>query len=254
MTEIIGTRPRGVPNWTDIGVPDLARAMDFYGTLFGWEFNAGVEQNGYYTMCLLRGKPVAAMMPTQDPGSNDHWWNVYFATDDVDGAAKRITDGGGTLIMEPMDVMDQGRMVLAKDPAGAQFGLWDGRAHPGAQIVNEPGATCWHELRTPDTATAAAFYGAVLDRPVESMGMPGFDYLTVKVGEDSVAGVFGVPDLPSRWTVYFAVDDADEAVRKVTATGGELRRGPEDSPYGRFALVADPFGAELAVMALAAQE
>jgi uncharacterized protein len=249
MTEITGTHPRGVPNWVDLGVPDLARAKDFYGALFGWEFVDGQEETGYYTMCLLRGKPVAALAPSDDDSAG-HWWNVYFSADDVDGAAKRITDGGGTLVLEPVDVMDQGRMLIAKDPAGAQFGLWHGRAHTGAQIVNEPGSACWHELTTADTAAAAAatFYGSVLDRPVESMGVPGFDYRTVKVGEESVAGVYGVPGDPVRWTVYFAVDDADEAARKVTEAGGAVTSAAKDSPYGRFAVVTDPFGAELAVM------
>ena len=48
--------------------------------------------------------------------------------------------------MEPMDVMDDGRMAIVRDPVGAQFALWQGRAHHGAEAVNEPGswsATTW---------------------------------------------------------------------------------------------------------------
>ena len=152
--------------------------------------------------------------------------------------------------MDVMDVMGQGRMAMAADPSGAPFGLWQGQAHTGAQIVGEPDSMCWTELSTPDSAGARAFYSAVLERPVEDMGVPGFDYATVKVGDDDVAGVWGVPGEPARWTVYFAVDDADAAVARATAAGGSVVREAQDSPYGRFAIVADPFGAALAVMRL----
>jgi hypothetical protein len=33
--------------------------------------------------------------------------------------------------MEPMDVMDAGRMAVAVDPVGAVFGVWQARAFPG---------------------------------------------------------------------------------------------------------------------------
>jgi predicted enzyme related to lactoylglutathione lyase len=109
---------------------------------------------------------------------------------------------------------------------------------------------CWTELSTPDSASARAFYSASLERPVEDMGIPGFDYATVKVGGDDVAGVWGVPGEPAHWSVYFAVDDADAAVARAIAAGGSVVREAADSPYGRFAIVADPFGATLAVMRL----
>jgi predicted enzyme related to lactoylglutathione lyase len=241
----------------DLGVPDLRRSIDFYTALFGWEIVEGPAETGHYAMCLLDGSPVAALSPNRDPDAKAYWWNLYFATDDVDAAAERISAAGGGIVMAPMDVMGQGRMAVAKDPAGAQFGLWQGQAHIGAEIVNEPGSMCWAELSTPDSAAARTFYATVLERPVEDMGVPGFDYATVKVGddslkpgEDSVAGIWGVPDEPPSWNTYFAVADVDAAVARATASGGRVVREPEDSPYGRFAIVADPDGAVLAVMRL----
>jgi predicted enzyme related to lactoylglutathione lyase len=249
MTRLTTTHPPGSPCWADIGVPDLRRAMDFYTALFGWEINEGPPETGRYSMCLVDGSPVAALAPS-DPDATSYWWNVYFATEDVDATVRRITETGGTIVMPAMDVMGQGRMAVAEDPAGARFGLWQGQDHTGAQVVNEPDSMCWAELSTPDGATARTFYETVLERPVEDMGVPGFDYATVKVGEDSVAGLWGVPGEPARWTLYFAVEDADAAVARATAAGGSVLRAAEDSPYGRFAIVADPSGAALAVMRL----
>jgi uncharacterized protein len=254
MTKVTTTHPHGSPCWVDLGVPDLRRAMDFYTALFGWEINEGPPDAGHYSMCLVDGSPVAALAPSHDPDTTSYWWNLYFATDDVDATIKRIIEAGGTVVTPPMDVMGQGRMALAKDPAGAQFGLWHGQAHTGAQVVDEPDSMCWSELNTPDSKAARAFYATVLGRPVEDMGVPGFDYATVKAGDDSVAGIWGVPGEPARWTTYFAVDDADAAVARATAAGGSVVREVQDSPYGRFAILADPAGAVLAVMKLPESE
>ncbi len=128
MSEVTTNQPLGTPTWVDLGVPDLDRAMEFYGALFGWTFNVGPEETGRYTTCLLRGKPVAAIMPNPDPNASEFWWNVYLATDDCDETARRATAAGGRLLVEPMDVMDQGRMAVVGDPVGAQFGLWQGKA------------------------------------------------------------------------------------------------------------------------------
>jgi predicted enzyme related to lactoylglutathione lyase len=250
MTKLTANHPNGSPCWVDIGVPDLRRAIDFYTALFGWEVNEGPAEYGGYSMCLVDGAPVAAIAPVMHENATSYWWNVYFATDDLDATVKLIGENGGQIVMEPMDVMGQGRMAMAKDPSGAQFGLWQGQAHTGAQIIREPDSMCWSELSTPDSAGSRAFYAAILERPVEDMGMPGFDYATVKVGEESVAGIWGVPGEDARWTPYFAVDGTDAAVARVTAAGGTIVREAQDSPYGRFAILADPYGAVFAVMEL----
>jgi uncharacterized protein len=250
MTKLTANHPNGSPCWVDIGVPDLRRAIDFYTALFGWEINEGPAEYGGYSMCLVDGAPVAAIAPVMDENATAYWWTVYFAADDLEATVKLITENGGEIVMAPMDVMGQGRMTIAKDPSGAPFGLWQGQAHTGAQVVREPDSMCWSELSTPDSAGARGFYAAILERPVEDMGVPGFDYATVKVGEESVAGIWGVPGEDTHWTVYFAVDDADAAVARATAAGGTVVREPQDSPYGRFAIVADPSGAAFAVMKL----
>lgn len=250
MAKVTGNHPNGSPCWVDIGVPDLRRAIDFYTALFGWEINEGPAEYGGYSMCLVDGSPVAAISPSMDEDATSYWWNIYFAADDLDATVKLVTEAGGTMVMDIMDVMGQGRMAMATDPSGAQFGLWQGQAHTGAQIVGEPDSLCWSELSTPDSEGARAFYATILERPVEDMGVPGFDYATVKVGDDDVAGVWGVPGETAHWMTYFAVDDADAAVARATAAGGTVVREASDSPYGRFAIVADPFGAAFAVMKL----
>ncbi len=44
------------------------------------------------------------------------------ATDDADATAARITEAGGTIVVEPMDVGPMGGMVIALDPQGTRSG------------------------------------------------------------------------------------------------------------------------------------
>ena len=249
MSEVTASQPNGTPTWVDLGIPDLDRAMEFYGALFGWEFDVGPEEAGRYTMCLLRGKPVAAMMPNVDSGATEFWWNMYLATDDCDGTAKRIADAGGTVLQAPMDVMDQGRMAIARDPVGAQFGLWEARAFIGAQRVNEPNAMLRNDLVTPTPEPARAFYATVFDYTLDSNSrLPDADFTFLRRpdGHD-IAGIFGEPGATSsRWMTMFMVDDADAAAARARAAGGSAT-DPIDGVYGRLAEIADPFGASFRI-------
>ena len=249
MSEVTSNQPNGTPTWIDLGIPDHERAMAFYGAVFGWQFDVGPEETGYYTMCLLRGKPVAAIMPNPDKDATDFWWNMYLATDDCDGTAKRIADSGGTLIQPPMDVMDQGRMAIATDPTGAQFGLWEGRSFIGAQLVNEPGALLRNDLVTPTPEPARTFYAEVFGYTLDSNpDLPGADFTFLRRPDGhEIGGIVGDPSAKSsRWGTLFMVEDTDAAVAKAREAGG-TSTDPADFVYGRTAEITDPFGATFTV-------
>jgi uncharacterized protein len=251
MSYVSGNQPDGTPTWIDLGIPDLERAMEFYRALFGWEYDVGPAETGRYTMCLLHGRRVAGIMPNPDRDATEFWWNVYFATGDCDGTAERITHAGGTVIQAPMDVMDQGRMAMARDPAGAQFGLWQGRAHIGAQVVNEPGSLVRNDLVTPTPEPARAFYVAVFDYTLDrNEDLPDFDFTFLRRPDGhEIGGIFGRPDaLSSTWVTIFEVADTDAVVARAVAAGG-ASGPPEDIPYGRIAAITDPFGTEFSVIA-----
>jgi uncharacterized protein len=252
VSVVTSNQPDGTPTWIDLGIPDLERAMAFYGALFGWDFEVGPPSSGRYTQCLLGGRRVAALVPNPDPEATAFWWNVYLAATDCDATARRITEAGGTLVVEPMDVLDQGRMAIARDPVGAQFGLWQGRAHVGCEVVNEPGALVRNDLVTPDPEPARAFYAAVFDFTLDgNPEVPEFDFTFLRRRDGhEVGGVMGVPGVPSAWATTFEVADTDAAVARAAAGGGSPGP-PEDFVYGRMATITDPFGAEFSVIARA---
>jgi uncharacterized protein len=248
----------GTPSWVDLGSPDLDAAVEFYGTLFGWEVGeAGdPEQTGGYRMAELGGKPVAGMMPLMQEGQVPAWM-TYVSVEDADATAVAVKEAGGQVIAAPMDVLDVGRMAVFADPAGAVFAIWQPRAHPGAGLVNEPGAFTWNELNTRDPEAAKSFYAAVFGWEVATheMGDMG-TYVEWKQGEDPMGGMMDMGDrvpeqVPPHWLTYFAVKDTDAAVEKVKELGGGVAFGPIDIMAGRFAVVHDPQGAMFAVIKMA---
>ena len=125
----------GTPCWVDVTSPELDQAIEFYTGLFGWEAHTAPQpEAGGYTMFTLHGKYVAAGSPPQQEGTPAHW-TTYLASDDVDDTATKIRDAGGTVLADPFDVFDSGRMAVAQDPTGAVFGVWQAKEHVGRIAV-----------------------------------------------------------------------------------------------------------------------
>ncbi len=100
------------------------------------------------------------------------------ASDDADKTAELVTEYGGTVVLAPGSVVDEGRMFMATDPTGAMFGVWEAKNNIGAGIVNEPGALVWEDLRTTDPRRAQEFYSAVFGYEITPLSMAGPDYGT----------------------------------------------------------------------------
>ncbi len=251
MSERTSYEP-GTPSWVDLSTADPAAAKEFYGGLFGWEAtDAGpVEETGGYAMFTLRGKMVAGVGPLMDP-NQPQVWSTYISTDDVDAAAERARAAGAQAIVEPMDVMDAGRMAMVMHPAGGVVGFWQPGRHTGAELVNEPGSLTWNQLHTRDKDAAAAFYGAVFGWTVGDFGGMG----VWNLGEKGIGGLMDMPpgtpdEAPAFWITIFAVADADESVAKASELGGSVVSPPTDlEGIGRFALLTDPQGVYFGIIA-----
>lgn len=249
MPEVSQAQPEGTPTWIDLAIPDLDRAIDFYGAVFGWEFARGSAEVGYYTMCLLRGKPVAALMQNVEPDPVDYWWNLFFAVDDCEATANKAKSAGGEVLQDTMQVMEHGRMAVFKDPTGGHFALWEAGEHIGAEIVNEPNAMLRNDLVTPQPGRAREFYaevfGFTLDGDSQLEGAD-FTFLRRPDGHE-IGGILGDPSAQkSEWGVLFMVDDADATVARVREAGGSADDA-FDMAYGRVANARDPFGARFSV-------
>jgi uncharacterized protein len=117
------------------------------------------------------------------------------------------------------------------------------------------GKFVWYELLTTDTAAAEAFYRGAMGWSARQAGVPnGPPYTLFSVGEVGAAGMLALPKAAKdmgatpHWTAYVAVDDVDAYARKVTEAGGRIYAAATDIPtIGRFAVAADPHGADFAI-------
>lgn len=258
----VSSYPSGTPSWVDLATPDAEAAKTFYTSLFGWTAeDLASGEDSTYTMLSQGDKIVAAVYEQSEDmrsGGVPPAWLTYISVEDVDAAAKEVPTHGGTVMGEPFDVLDSGRMVLVAEPSGSTFALWQAGQHAGAQLVNEPGAMCWNEVITRDTDAAGSFFSQLLgwEKKEEDMGETA--YFTFSLADQQVAGMMPMTeemgDVPPSWLTYFAVEDCDVAVGKAKKLGAEVISEPMDIPPGRFACLRDPQGAPFAVIALSAEQ
>jgi uncharacterized protein len=262
----------GVPCWVDTSQPDPEAAVAFYADLFGWEFRDAMPpgSEGKYFIARIRGGDVAAVGSIPEAAPPTAMWNTYVWVESADETAAKIRDAGGSVVMEPFDVMDAGRMAVFTDPEGAALCVWQAKENKGAGIVNEHGSLNFNDLNTRDVGGAKSFYGSVFGWQTLELGggfqmwtLPGYgDYLErdnpelrkqmAEAGapegfEDVVASLVPIaddqPDVPPHWGVTFAVDDADAIADKTTELGGKVVVPPFDAPWVRTTVIADPHGA-----------
>ncbi|NUO98114.1 MAG: VOC family protein [Nonomuraea sp.] len=245
----------GVPCWVDLSSTDVAASARFYGDLFGWRADMIDDpEAGGYGMFLHEGKKVAGLGSSQGGGPVSVW-NTFVATGDAAAVADRVKNSGGTVVMEPMAVFDEGTMTVFQAPDGSYASAWQAAGHHGAELVDEPGAFCWNELYTRDAQAAERFYSAVFGWTPRTSDMGGMPYTEWLNDGASVAGMMTMPqeaprEVPSYWLTYFAVADLDAALRTASESGANVLVGVTESPPGRFAQLVDPQGATFGVIQL----
>ena len=262
----------GVPCWIDLPSPDPDAAAEFYAGLFGWELEETMPAGspGKYLMARLHGEDVAAIASQQESAPPMAAWNTYVRVDRADETAAKVREAGGTVLSEPFDIFDSGRMAVFADPEGAVFSAWQPNRFPGATAVNEPGSLNFNDLNTRDPEGAKAFYGAVFGWETLEMGggfamwvladygdhleslNPGNREGMAEMGaperfEDVVASLVPIPedqpDTPPHWGLTFAVADADATAKRAEELGGQVVVPPLDAPWVRMTVITDPQGA-----------
>ncbi len=119
----------GTLTWNECQTTDIDAATKFYGELFGWvaeEVDMGPD--GTYTVFNLAADAIAGASLPPMPGVPPHW-GAIFAVDDCDAAVKTATERGGTIIVEPFEMM-VGRYAVIADPQGAVFNVLEPTEQP----------------------------------------------------------------------------------------------------------------------------
>jgi predicted enzyme related to lactoylglutathione lyase len=247
----------------DLATGDPVAAADFYRALFGWEAIDAADAMGKpYLLLTKDGRDVAGVTaPAAAAIGGRSFWQSYVAVSDAEASAARAVDLGGTVVLAPADVGSAGRAAFVRDPGGAVIGLWQGREHQGAALINAVEARCWNELRTGMPDAAAAFYCGLFAWHVRvSATMPGGGYRIFCNDGRECAGLLQTdaqwtPEtagLQSCWCVYFCVADCDATTARATAEGGRVIGQVMDiDRIGRFVSLQDPQGAVFSIIQLA---
>jgi predicted enzyme related to lactoylglutathione lyase len=253
MGERTSHRP-GTFSWTDLSTTDEEAAKGFYSDLFGWQAeDMPVGEGITYTMMRIDGKDVAAVSRMRDDQREQGmppFWTSYVTVEDADAVAARVTELGGTVMAEPFDVFDSGRMAVVHDPQGAVFALWQPRESIGAQLVNAPGALTLNQLNTSDPEAAKGFYSDLFGWEIELLAETDQPYWGIRNQGALNGGMMDLPpggEAPPHWLVYFATEDLDGTTRRIEEKGGGVVVAPMPVPAGRIAVVRDPQGAYFAL-------
>jgi uncharacterized protein len=111
-----------------LNAADVDTARGFYSSLFGWRLETVAEAPpfwGIYNGDALNG----GLMELPPNGGAPPHWLAYFTTADIDAAAGRIPELGGNVLVSVMSI-PSGRILVASDPQGAVFALFEGDVDP----------------------------------------------------------------------------------------------------------------------------
>ncbi len=259
------TYPSGVPCWVDTQQPDVDAAMNFYGGLFGWEFEETAPSGaaGRYVIAKLDGQEAGAIA---GHGTGVPAWNTYISVEDADAAARHLLAIGATLKSAPADSGSRGVHAVLADPQGAELRIWQARGRPGAQAVNLPGGWNFSDLHTINIEAAVAFYTKAFGWQFDNLDFgtmirrPGYgDHLEATIDpnirvrqagdavprgfEDAVAWLAPAgPGERPHWHVTFTVADRDRTLKDAERLGARIL-GQDDTEWTRTVLIRDPGGA-----------
>jgi uncharacterized protein len=114
--------------WNDLLTHDVAKAVAFYKTVFGWDLatveGAPGNRHSVHVGTTLNGGIAEAMAPAV-PSQ----WLACVAVDDVPAARAAAEAAGGRPVTDVL-VLPSGRFAVVMDPQGAAFGIIDGELDP----------------------------------------------------------------------------------------------------------------------------
>jgi predicted enzyme related to lactoylglutathione lyase len=238
--------------WHDLVTDNPSAARMFYGSLFGWTFEAGQGIDPGYTIIKHDGLPIGGIVPR--PRSLDSafiaQWLAYVVVPDVDVSVDVFTHQGGRVIRPPQDVRKGLRVAVVADPQGAPIGLASGG--PRLDSRTPPGLHrwLWMDYVARDAAAALTFYSEAVgfQHEVSEAGEQ-FTYYVLQTDRPR-AGLFVSPWTreTSAWLPYVRVEDPTAMAAQAAKLGGTVAVPPRAAVRNAsLAIIVDPTGAPLAL-------
>lgn len=232
--------------WFELETHDIQKAQTFYGELFGWNAKREAAGETAYDTIEIAGRTIGGMRKLRS--RSEPWWSSFLSVPDLADAIAAVRRAGGRHVAEPMDTPALGRAVEIVDTVGTTLNLVVGRG--GGDERSVPlGAFFWNELVTPLPDRAVEFYKTAFGFDVKPMEMAtGGTYYVLESGGRGRGGILHRDTAPE-WLPYVHVDNVDDTMARARQMGALELMAPTDIPkIGRYAVLSDPQGAELAIM------
>jgi len=242
--------------WHDLVTENPVSARDFYGQLFGWDFEEIQGEGVVYTTIIHDGLAIGGIASIEEadvevPSSR---WLSVLSVEDVDAAVSAVVRGGGSVNMPARDNVTRGRMALVTDPQGAMVVLLRSlngdppNLDPDRLVSNR---WMWTELWTDDLEASIELYADVVGYESESGALQVSENSRVFMRDGNPRAGLNLlpwPEVRPNWLPYIKVDDAEAVARQVEALGGTILIPPlPEIRNGTTGLMMDPTGAAFAI-------
>lgn len=252
---LISVHAPGMPCMIDTSVRNEREReglIAFYQEVFGWIFEVGTADVGFYSLGYSNGQPVLGI--SQGPGG-DGQMITYFSTPDINASIERVKDQGGQVVMAPVQIMELGSTAIVTDSIGAVHGLWQPEKFVGLGLMYEPNSPGWFDHVSENPVAAAAYYLHVLSHGIELHQAGEMDVL--KRGEQWFASLSKDDSSvnPPHWTPVFVVDSLERIRDLVPKLGGTIIVEEMPVPGSAICVFQEPImGSYMTVMAMGSNQ
>jgi uncharacterized protein len=247
--------------WAEMFTEDADAAVQFYGKVFGWSFQAFRAQRGPgYRLALSDGEPVGGVLEREQtrekkPGSR---WLGMISVPDVKVAARYAAEHRGKVVMPPRVLPGRGEVALLEDPEGAAFGVIRSSAGDPPDYLAADKQWVWVELWARDPQAMAQFYSGLAGYEIAAVKRPdGSSGYVLASGGYARCGIVAspAPKVAPAWVPYLRVEDVKAVATQAEQAGARLLVPPAPAiREGRVALIVDPTGAAIGLAHVTQQE
>lgn len=225
---------------------DGDKLRDFYGKVFGWNFNVMPEMD--YGMVDNGGKGINGGIGGlgEGNGSAPHAMApFYVAVPDPQATLDKAESLGGKTTMPVMEIPNIVTLAQFSDPDGNLIGLVkdDGTQQmpPSAAKPAENPVT-WFEIMGKDAKKTQDFYSKLFGWKYTMMDT----YGTIDGDEHSIGGGVSGGDQGEPHAIWFAeVADPEAKLKEIEAAGGKTVVPATDIGVVTFGVFTDPAGSQV---------
>ncbi len=232
---------------------DPVRARAFYSELFTWRLSPRGDARDDVFSIEKAGAPgtLGWIRPSSPQAAYADRWIPHVQVRDAAATAALARKLGGREL--PLEA-DSAHDLHLVDPTEALLAVRtdDPPPSPLTQRPAPLGSFCWAQLLTHDIERARVFYNEVIGWGVSDFpSADGLPALVFSADDTPIGGALQMPvsaTAPSSWLPYVAVARVRESLARAVTLGATTQRDTTEMPgMGRFAVLADPLGAQLAL-------